>query len=240
MALHVEINRTDDRGREFLQRIEDTFPTDGEFVFRIAESEFALAVSSNVYDYYRLHQFFCNMGWLAMNYGGPSLQKRVDRPLPRPAPMDATRLLGLQYGPDPKGVVQRGDKKQTEPLRHRNRRIRSHTFQAPLPAVKQQDFQPLRLLCFGRLYSYARGAVRDLVRPIHLPFQTGPFLVRSLRTRTVDRACADAGGDARRQAARCHPVRDTCGRLSPKPVPIQNILPAAVRGHGHGERFRRH
>lgn len=76
MALHVEINRTDDRGREFLQRIEDTFPTDGEFVFRIAESEFALAVSSNVYDYYRLHQFFCNMGWLAMNYGGPSLSRK--------------------------------------------------------------------------------------------------------------------------------------------------------------------
>lgn len=76
MALHVEINRTDDRGREFLQRIEDTFPTDGEFVFRIAESEFALAVSSNVYDYYRLHRFFCGMGWLQTNYGGTSLSRK--------------------------------------------------------------------------------------------------------------------------------------------------------------------
>ena len=76
MALHVEINRTDDRGKELLQRIKDTFPTDGEFVFRIAESEFALAVSPNVYDYYRLHDFFCRQHWLATNYGGTSLSRK--------------------------------------------------------------------------------------------------------------------------------------------------------------------
>lgn len=46
MALYVEIlpgSRMDDRGKELLQRIEDTFPTDGEFVCRISEAEFALA-----------------------------------------------------------------------------------------------------------------------------------------------------------------------------------------------------
>lgn len=68
MALHIEINRTDDRGKELLRRIEETFPTDGEFVCRIAESEFVLAASSDVRD--RIWPLLTGQGWLEIDYGG--------------------------------------------------------------------------------------------------------------------------------------------------------------------------
>ena len=68
MALHVEINRTDDRGKELLRRIEDTFPTDGEFVFRIAESSLVLAVTYDMYNC--LSPLIIGSGWLQTDCGG--------------------------------------------------------------------------------------------------------------------------------------------------------------------------
>ena len=78
MALYVEIlpgSRMDDRGKELLQRIEDTFPTDGEFVCRISEAEFALAAPIGVYDYF-LNPLIHTPDWLRTNYGGNLLSMK--------------------------------------------------------------------------------------------------------------------------------------------------------------------
>lgn len=71
MALYVEISpgsRTDDRGKELLQRIEDTFPTDAEFVCRISEATLILASTYDVN--HRLDSLLRRLGWLPTDCGG--------------------------------------------------------------------------------------------------------------------------------------------------------------------------
>jgi hypothetical protein len=79
MALHVEItpgSRTGDRGKELLQRIEDTFPTDGESVCRIVESSLTLAATYDVYN--RIRPLLASRDWLQTDCGGSMISmKRV-------------------------------------------------------------------------------------------------------------------------------------------------------------------